>query len=57
MISEAKIKKLENKLNQFDLINEKRERDILKMYPNEKIYRFDGMIIPESVFKRITKKD
>ena len=57
MNSEAKIKKLESKLNELALIREKRERDVLRMYPNEKIYRFNGTLVSESSLNRILGRD
>lgn len=58
MISEAKIKKLENKSDKLDLTREKQERNARMMFPNdEKFYRFNGGLIPESYFERIIGKD
>lgn len=58
MISDAKIKKLESKMDDLDLARKRQEEYARRMFPNEKkFYRFMGGLIPESYFRRITEQD
>ena len=46
MISTAKIKKLESKMDDIDLARERQEKYARRMFPNdEKFYRFNGALI------------
>ena len=54
MISTAKIKKLESKMDDIDLARERQEKYARRMFPNdEKFYRFNGALISESDLNRI----
>jgi len=58
MISDAKIKKLESKMDDLDLARKRQEEYARRMFPNEKkFYRFMGGLIPESDLKRITENN
>ena len=58
MISAAKIKKLEIKIDEIDLARERQENYARMMSPNdEKFYRFNGTLVSESSLNRILGRD
>lgn len=57
MISTARIKKVEAKIDEIDLARKKEEEYVSRMFPNERCYKFQGHLIAESVIDRIIGKD